>query len=107
MASIWNSHQRCACGWAGSTRAHRLNIISGLSYVSAALALVALDAFEVVSLRSLSWTLGAPLLVAALAWYGVVPSLLWKGNRCPRCGTALAVDLISGKPGSTTTARPQ
>lgn len=102
MASIWNSHQRCSCGWRGITRSHRFNIISGLGYVTIALGVVALEAFKLVSLSSLSWAVVVPAIAIALVWYRVAPQLLWKRNACPKCGAAMEVDLIAGKPAPET-----
>lgn len=105
--NLWNSHQRCACGWSGTTLAHRLNIASALGYVSVAVVVVALDAFDIVSLTALSWTIFVPAAATACVWYWVVPQVLWRGNACPKCGAAMAVDLVAGKPASSAASPPR
>lgn len=95
MAMIWRSHQVCeSCGWAGTTRAHQLNIVSGLLYVTASIVLVLLDAIKVVDLKRI---VTLPMVVFALFWFYGVPRILWQMNTCGACRQRMPVKLLSGR----------
>ena len=107
MASIWWSHQRCErCGWAGTTRAHRLTVVSSALYVVSAGVLLALEAARVIDVRTLVW----PLVPIAFVWYYVVPALIARSNACGACGQRMKLNLLAGRahdskrPGRPTTS---
>ena len=100
MATIWRSHQVCKrCGWAGITRAHRLNVLNGFLYAIAVFVVLVLEGAEVIDLRhSIKW----PAAAAALFWVFALPWLMWQTNACGGCRQRMVAKLLPGHAPSST-----
>lgn len=91
---IWNSHQCCAqCEWAGTTLAHRLNVVNTILYLLAVIAVVIAEAVYSQNIASrITW----PIALGAVLWFFGVPRLLWRTNACRGCGQRMDVNLLPG-----------
>jgi hypothetical protein len=71
-----------ACGWRGRTRHQVAHYIFVWTFILGCLVLVMLDALAVIELgRGLS----LPAVVALLIVIYIIPSVLRRTERCPRC----------------------
>lgn len=91
MATIWRSQQRCGtCGWTGVTSAQRFIVRSSATYLALCLVLFGLYVGGVDLNRHSRWW----FVVLAIGWYELLPSLVWRWNRCVSCKQRMKVELL-------------